>query len=915
MAITPIFLPGARTLLGITDQQDTSIEISRTTSGDLLVNKGAVAILGGSPTVVNTTSIAVFGRNGADRITLNETNGPLPGASLFGGRGNDTLTGGSGRDLLLGEAGDDVIDGGAGSDLLLGGAGDDVLAGGAGDDQVLGGAGQDRMLWNRGDGSDTLEGGAGTDTAVVQGSDGAEAFIAAANGARIRVDRSDPAPSTLDIGTTEALVVSMGGGADRFAATGNIAALAVLTVDGGAGDDTIAGGNGNDLLLGGEGQDLVDGNQGNDVARLGAGDDTFAWDPGDGSDTVLGEAGTDTLVFNGSGGSETMSVAAGGPGAQVLRDIGAIVMDLGSVEQVAIAALGGRDAITVGGLAGTGVQAVRIDLAGTPLGNGGDGEADSVIVTGGDTADTVEVTGGGGGATVLGLAATVAVLNAEGAVDALQVNTLSGDDRIDAGNLGAGTLRLTIDAGGGNDTVFGSQGLDVLMGGDGNDAVDGQQGDDLALLGAGDDRFTWDAGDGSDTIEGGAGADTLAFNGALVAETFTVAANGARARLQRDVAGVTMDLDDIETIDLQARDGADAITLGDLAGTDVTLLRIDLAGRLGDGDGAADSISANGTGTADSILVQGNDDGVTVSGLTARIDLAGMEEGVDRLTIAGQGGSDVIDATGLRAGAIDLVLQGGLGDDVLLGSAGDDLVVGGDGADLAMMGAGDDSFVWNPGDDSDIVVGEGGRDTLVFNGANIAEAISLSATGGRALLLRDIATVSMDLNTLEQVDIAALGGADRITLGDLAGTDVALVRVDLSGSGGAGDGAVDTVTLNAGAGDDVIVVTVEAGVVKVLGLAAEVEIRGFEATDRLVINGLGGDDVIDASRLVGGMVLTADGGAGDDVLIGSPGADVLLGGADDDVLLGGGGVDVLDGGTGSNIVIASAGAGAELFLA
>ena len=36
------------------------------------------------------------------------------------------------------------------------------------------------------------------------------------------------------------------------------------------------------------------------MALLGAGDDTFQWDPGDGSDTVEGQDGTDTMVFNGT---------------------------------------------------------------------------------------------------------------------------------------------------------------------------------------------------------------------------------------------------------------------------------------------------------------------------------------------------------------------------------------------------------------------------------------------------------------------------------------------------------------------------------------------------------------------------------------------------------------------------------------
>ncbi len=533
-----------------------------------------------------------------------------------------------------------------------------------------------------------------------------------------------------------------------------------------------------------------------------------------------------------------------------------------------------------------------------------------MTATGSAGADDVAVTGSGTGATIAGLAATIAVTDAEGALDTLTITTQGSDDRVDAGTFAPGVLRLVIDGGEGHDTIGGSQGNDTLLGGEGNDAIDGQQGDDVALLGAGDDRFTWDPGDGSDTVEGGAGIDTLVFNGSAASEQMSVDAVGGRARVLRDVGAITMDLDDLERIELTARGGADGIAVGDMGGTDVTAIRIDLAGTSSSGDGAADAVTAAGTAAADAIVVSGNGGGVAVTGLSARIDLVGAEVALDRLTINGQGGDDFIDATALQAGSIGLVVNGGLGNDLVLGSAGNDLVVGGDGADLATMGAGDDSFVWNPGDDSDVVEGQAGLDTLVFNGANVGERIDISANGGRTLLVRDIANVSMDLNDVEVIEVNALGGADRITLGDLSGTDVETVRVNL---GGVGDGAADVVTINATGGDDVIVVTVDAGVVKVLGLAAEVEILGFGAGDRLVINGLGGDDVIDASGLVAGLLLTADGGAGDDVLIGSPGTDVLLGGADDDVLLGGGGIDVLDGGAGDNIVIASAAVSADPF--
>jgi Ca2+-binding RTX toxin-like protein len=97
----------------------------------------------------------------------------------------------------------------------------------------------------------------------------------------------------------------------------------------------------------------------------------------------------------------------------------------------------------------------------------------------------------------------------------------------------------------------------------------------------------------------------------------------------------------------------------------------------------------------------------------------------------------------------------------------------------------------------------------------------------------------------------------------------------------------------------------DVGGVSALGLSASVTLTGSEAAnDRLIINTHGGNDVVDATGLAAGALsLTADGGADDDVLIGSDGNDVLLGGDGDDVLIGGPGIDVLDGGPGDNVVI------------
>ena len=905
LSVSAFFTPGTGLLTVTGDSLNNVIEVSRNAAGSILVNNGAVSIKGGTPTVANTSQITINGAGGNDTLALNEANGALPKSQIFGGSGNDTLIGGSGADQLFGQAGNDILQGRGGADFLFGGSEKDLLIGGDGDDQVFGESGDDRLIWNPGDDTDLNEGGSGFDAIEVNGGNGDEQFTATANGTRVRFDRITPAPFALDIGTSERLVVRMNGGNDSFAATGNLAALIQLTVDGGRGNDTLLGSNGADLLLGGDGHDFLDGQQGNDVVKAGAGDDVFQWDPGDGSDVVEGQAGTDTLQFNGSAANEIFDAAANGGRLRFTRNLGNIVIDANDLERVNLQALGGADILTLNDLAGTEVAEFNVNLAGTLGGISGDAQVDTVILHGTEGNDNVEVFGSGSSVAVVGLSTLVTLTNSEGANDALVINTLAGQDAMNASTLVAGITKLTVDGGEGHDVILGSRGADVLLGGNGNDFVDGQSGNDLILAGAGNDVFQWDPGDGNDTIEGQAGDDALLFFGSNANENVNLFANGGRVLLLRDIANVTMDLDDTERVEFRALGGADNIVVGDLSGTDLTRVDLDLRGPNGGGDGQADSVTVTGTQGDDVFGAAGDSGGIAVFGLTTAINIFHQEQAFDRLTLNALGGNDVVDATSLEADGIQLTLNGGLGADVLLGSEGDDLLNGGDGDDLALMGAGADVFVWNPGDDNDTLEGQAGFDRMVFNGSNVSEQIAISANGGRLRFFRDVANVTMDANEVEALTFNALGGADVITLGDLAGTNVTDIDLNLAAVGGVGDAQPDTVIVQGTNGDDTILVVGDAGGVAVLGLAAQVNITGSEgANDRLVVNALDGDDVVEASGLAAGFIqLTADGGRGADVLIGSDGNDVLLGGEGDDVLIGGPGLDILDGGPGDDVEI------------
>lgn len=481
-AVTSSFSNGTLSING--DSLDNNVTISRNAAGQILVNGGAIAVVGGTPTVANTSLIQVFGLGGNDVLTLSEVNGALPKANLFGGIGNDVLTAGSGTDQLFGQAGNDTLLGKGGNDFLFGGTENDTLTGGDADDQVFGQSGNDRMIWNPGDDTDLNEGGENTDTVEVNGGNGAEQFTTTANGTRVRFDRLNPAPFSIDIGTSENLVLNANGGDDSASATGNLAALIKMTTDGGTGNDTLLGSNGADITIAGDGDDFVDGQQGNDVAFMGAGADTFQWDPGDGSDIVEGQDGTDELLFNGSAANERMAASANGGRVLFTRDVANIVMDLDDVETIDAKAFGGTDTLTVNDVSGTDLTTFTADLHN--VGTVNDNAADNVVVNATNGDDVAVVAGSGTNAQVLGLAARVNIAGGFAGSDRVTVNALAGDDVVDASGLAASALLLTADGGAGDDVLIGGAGNDTLNGGEGDDVVLGGPGQDVTDGGTGD---------------------------------------------------------------------------------------------------------------------------------------------------------------------------------------------------------------------------------------------------------------------------------------------------------------------------------------------------------------------------------------------------------------------------------------------
>ena len=377
---------------------------------------------------------------------------------------------------------------------------------------------------------------------------------------------TDFAGQTLPANNTINAVVNAGDGTDTVTvATAN---LASLTVDGGAGNDTITGnadddqirgGDGTDTLNGGDGDDRILGDDGNDTMAGGAGNDVLVWNPGDDSDTMDGDGGADEIELNGGNGPERFGAKPNG--ARVIFERispGAFQLDV-TAEKLVLNGNGGDDsmesdpAVTTAMLlnGGTGSDTLQggggadliqggddaDTLTGGPNGdrlvgdrgadtmNGGDGE-DTTVWNNGDGSDVmngeagvdrVEVNGANANETF-----TVAPNGARakfdrtsagafsldiGSAEALDLRALAGDDSFVASPGTGALLAVTADAGAGNDTLTGAEETDTFSGGSGNDTLTGGNGPDLLDGQDGDD--TMRARDGqSDLVRGGAGTDS-----------------------------------------------------------------------------------------------------------------------------------------------------------------------------------------------------------------------------------------------------------------------------------------------------------------------------------------------------------------------------------------------------------------------
>lgn len=596
---------------------------------------------------------------------------------IVGTNSDDNLAGTANNDLIISGNGDDTIDGGDGNDLIFSGNGDDIVDGGDGNDVIVAGRGDDEI--NGGDGHDLIFGGKG--------------------------------------------------------------------------DDTILGGSGNDLIFGGSGDDTIDGGEGCDIIAAGRGDDLVIFDVDENAGAqnyFSGGSGNDTLRLRLTQ-AQINEMTAAGVFAAFSAHVGsssgfdfstfglsfAFNLKVWFFEQIEVEVTDTPALFT----AGVDVVDFNTVLAGTYLdGTQYDGLDGDDTVTLANSAAAAAAAGfvvgtafnaGEGNDTVNG-GALDDVINGDGGNDIL--NGATGADTIDGGS-GDDTITVqdagdTLDGGAGVDDLIVDSNLDVTVDlrtgnleigvptstavnfenvttGGGNDTITGTDGDNIINSGGGNDFINALAG--ADTVNAGDGGDLL-----LVSDLAGDNANGGNG-----VDAVSFNFSQSVNFDLGT--GAASLVAGGSAGTYMNFEGANIFGAGGatvTGTNVSNNILIRGIGNTVN-LFEGNDnvdfnmggndaDGGDGTFDSVRFDtssnvILNLSSALNNLNIDGDIGTIVNFE----------VIRMGTGDDNIIGSAGTDRIEVNTGMDTVMTGQGNDVIFLNDGG-GDTIDGEDGDNDTVF---------------------------------------------------------------------------------------------------------------------------------------------------------------------------------------------------------
>jgi Ca2+-binding RTX toxin-like protein len=691
---------------------------------------------------------------------------------IYGSGGDDVIYGGSGTSIIYTGNGNIFVDAGSGVATVNGGTGNDTIVADGTAATIQTGDGNTYVQVE--DGNSTITTGAGNDTVQITGGNalvtegsGSTTIIADSDSSSVTVQGSSSTTLQFENGSTEYSLIARDLNGDLvlsdegtdtaitisgyFSNGGNVSlqfgdgttlgAAQILQAsmqpssDGGS--DTLVGSNGNDSIAAGDGNTLIVGVSGNNTLTGGAGDDTIQGGSGTdiiegGSGTTLIEGGTgaESYVYNLGDGSDTIIENTSASGIDTFRfgtgiDPSDVTYTYDSTSNILVIGFGAlSDAmVTVQGLTATQPgqhqitafsfadgttltqlqviqKGVSIDgttgndsLIGSASPDYFDGMGGNDTEVGGGGNDTFVFNSGYGQLTInesytsgqqpvlqlgAGITASVLKVSSDG-TNLILTDGVSGDqvtldgmwtsnsEGVVAVQFADGTsltaaqlIQMEMVGTTGNDTIYGTSGAEVLDGKGGNDSVNGDGGSDTFVFNAGYGQLAI-----SESYTSGQ-QPVLQLGTGITASLLRVTSDGTSIILTDGTSGDRIELLNEE---VTADTGVAEVQLAD--GTTYTAAQLiqlshDINGTIG-------SDTLNGTAGADSIDGHGGDDSVIGNGGS---DTFVYDAGYGNLTINEVFSSDQQPVLQLGAGITASMLHATTnGQDILLteGTTGDEI--------------------------------------------------------------------------------------------------------------------------------------------------------------------------------------------------------------------------------------------------
>jgi len=745
---------------------------------------------------------------------------------------------------------------------------------------------------------------------------------AAAFSGKLSINMADPAdnanPGLVDV--ADSTVVG-GSGADTLDMSSVTTAARELSVDAGAGNDTVVIGqdltspaatSAGDVLNGGDGVDTLT------MTTALANGLTAANSAGVTNFEVLNisnannnavtlaniQAGISSLVLAAGAnagstvfpaGANTLTIGAANGGLYTASDTGTGTDDSLTIGTTSLAAvdMGNNNAFAFNGLESVTINTTtagvtELDVSSITM-TPDTGGTSTLTVTG---ADTFHATG----------IITANVMDFSGVSAALTGNTVNmavagASVTSITGSAGAdvlkGDAKSTISGGAGNDNITGGSGADTLNGDAGNDTITTGAGADTVNGGAGNDIIVV-AGNltSADKIDGGEGLDSLSITNASLqalqaltisdANTFNANFSGVEVLSVSDTLNATGNkfdlgyLGGVANVRITDVTGAEEIT-GFASGGSLTLtttptanVTATLNGQL---TGAADAITINMTQAGDddydavvladveTMTINANED---TPNATVRAATIGLSISATATTSGGSGAAQTVLITGTEAITVDTAIAAGTID------------ASGMGARLTTT----NGFTMTANDGhtkAQTITGSGGVDTII--GSKKADTISLGAGND---------TVTPGLGA-DSIDGGA--GTDTVVFTNANNTDTLGAAVE-----GAGTGTTTGLVVNLGAtaltNANVLgtsTQSVQAGITSVVTGEVAYLFNDTAPTNSAAVKSLTSIENVTLA-------------AGINYVVGSAGANTINGGSGVDTIVAGNGADSVQGGGGNDVI-------------